>query len=374
MSNNRHKIITKTTLVGLVVNLLLAILKTIFGFIGHSYALLVDGIHSFSDLLSDVLILYASKHSKEEPDDEHPYGHGRFETIATLGLSLALIFVGFSFIWNIIADFNTQTQYLYSNWIVFIVILSILSKEALYWYTLLAANKINSQMLKANAWHHRSDALSSIIVLIGIIFTLLNFKYLDSIAAIIVGFMITYIGYKLGKESIEELVDTGLDPETINKLKQEIIKIDGVESIHLFRTRKHANHIVADVHIQVYPYLSVSEGHMIAVNVEKYIKQSQNNFNDIVVHIDPEDDEKVVYCAQLPTRKEILSSVERYFKNNNCFEYNNIVLHYLSGSIDIDFYLSLDCLEKSTANEIKNNIKKALQNLDYINNIKVYFS
>ena len=165
---NRTKASQKVTIVGGVVDFLLAIFKVITGVIGNSGALIADGIHSFSDLLSDGVVLYAAKHSGDAPDAEHPYGHERFETVATLGLSIILAIIGTGIIYDAINRLSDPQSLTHSTLLLSIVSLSIFSKEALYWYTLKVANTYKSEMLKANAWHHRSDALSSIVVFIGI--------------------------------------------------------------------------------------------------------------------------------------------------------------------------------------------------------------
>ena len=192
-SEIRKKAGQKVTIVGAIVDFLLAIFKVVTGMIGNSGALIADGIHSFSDLLSDGVVWYAAKHSAEEADEEHPYGHERFETVATLGLSIILAIVGTGIIFDAFDRLSNPSALSHNALLLSVAALSIFSKEALYWYTLKVAKTYKSEMLKANAWHHRSDALSSIVVFVGILGSLNGYLYLDGIAAVVVGLMVIYI-------------------------------------------------------------------------------------------------------------------------------------------------------------------------------------
>ncbi len=251
-----------------------------------------------------------------------------------------------------------------------------MSKEALYWYTLKVAKTYKSSMLKANAWHHRSDALSSIVVFIGILGSLNGYLYLDSVAAIVVGLMVIYIAWELGIGATKELVDTSIDVEHIESLRHSIGQISGVTSVHSLRTRKIGHTISADVHVQVDPFLSVSEGHIISVSVERVAKECLEDLTDVTVHIDPEDDETTVPYAKLPERAEALGILTKSLFNNKCDgDIERIQLHYLDGKIHIDFYLPLSCLENDKSHdEILAKLKETVNKLDIFGDIKVYFS
>ena len=181
------------------------------------------------------------------------------------------------------------------------------------------------------------------------------------------------IAYKIGKKSVDELIDTGLDKETILKIKQQINTVAGVKNIHLLKTRKHGHLAIADVHIQVDPFLTVSEGHNIAVNVEKNIKQTIDNFSEVMVHIDPEDDENIVYGVALPNHKEASDIIYQALQTQDCFQPKRIRLHYLNSQIHIDFYLALSCLENTSKIALEEKIKQALADKSYWGNIKLYF-
>lgn len=374
-SLNRTKATQKITLIGAIVDLILAIFKVVVGVIGNSGALIADGIHSFSDLLSDGIVLYAAKHSQEDADEDHPYGHQKFETVATLGLAIILALVGIGIIFDGFDRLNNPAALTHINLLLGVAGISIFTKEMLYWYTLKIAKTYNSDMLKANAWHHRSDALSSVVVFAGVLGTTFGFIYLDAVAAIIVGLMVIYIAWELGSNATKELVDTSIDTDQIEKLRHALGQISGVNSVHSLRTRKIGHTISADVHVQVDPFLSVSEGHIISVSVERVAKTCLEQLTDVTVHIDPEDDETVAPYENLPERAEALGVLTKALFNNKCDgEINKIQLHYLDGKIHVDFYLPLSCLKNDNSHhEILNKLKETVSGLYGFGNIKVYF-
>lgn len=365
----------KVTLIGAIVDLCLALLKIIIGLIGNSGALIADGIHSFSDLLSDGVVLYAAKHANEAPDAEHPYGHERFETIATLGLAIILAIVGVGIIANAMNQLATPEPLSHNALLLFVAGLSILSKEALYWYTLKIAKTYKSTMLKANAWHHRSDALSSIVVLVGIVGASGGYLYLDGVAAIIVGLMIIYIAWGLGINATKELVDTSINAKQVAQIRHSIEQISGVNNVHSLRTRKIGHLISCDVHVQVDPFLSVSEGHIISVSVERVAKTCLENLHDVTVHIDPEDDEINAPYEDLPERAQALDILNKALFNNECEgEIQRIQLHYLEGKIHIDFFLPLSCLTKDKSHdEILAKLTQVVNTLPHFGDIRLYF-
>ena len=373
---DRTKASQKVTLVGAIIDLALGIFKVIAGVLGNSGALIADGIHSFSDLLSDGIVLYAAKHSAEEADDEHPYGHERFETVATLGLAIILAIIGVGIIYDAFERLFNPSELSHNALLLSVVALSIFSKEALYWYTLKVAKTYKSDMLKANAWHHRSDALSSVVVFIGILGSLNGYLYLDGVAAVVVGFMIIYIAWKLGLGATKELVDSSIDADQVKQLRDSIGRISGVNSVHSLRTRKIGHTISCDVHVQVDPFLSVSEGHIISVSVERVAKECLENLNDVTVHIDPEDDETVEPYEALPERAEALGILTKALFNNKCDgEIERIQLHYLESRIHVDFYLPLSCLESGqSGDEILTKLHETVDPLEGFGKIKVYFS
>ena len=374
---NRSEESQKVTLVGAFIDFILAVIKIVLGFIGQSGALIADGIHSFSDLITDWVTWYAAKLSGDAPDDDHPYGHERFETVATLGLSIFLAIVGTIIIIDGFGRFSNPNELKHESWLIAAATLSILSKEGLYWYTVKVAKNVKSDLLKANAWHHRTDAFSSIVVVIGIIGAANGYFFFDSVAAILVGVLIIYIGWQLGFEATKELVDTSIDQEDIKALHLALSEIKGVKSVHTLRTRKVGHKKSADVHVQVNPFLSVSEGHIISVSVERVAKECIEELDDVTVHIDPENDEEKddTPYKDLPERAQALKIISQSLKLENInYKIEKTQLHYLEGEILVDFYLSIDYLTNNTIEEIQSKLSLALEKLPGFGQVKVYYS
>ena len=342
----RKKAINTVTLWGVLVNIILASTKLIGGVIGQSHALIADGLHSASDLASDGMVLLAAKHASEDADEDHPYGHERFETIATVALGTLLAIVGLGIAYDaligLISDEVISRPDPFTLWI---AAFSILSNEVLYHYTKHVGNNIRSKLLLANAWHHRSDAVSSIVVFIGIAGTQMDMPKLDAYAAIVVALMIIKIGVELGYHSMQELVDKGLDPETVQKVRDKILEHEDVRHLHMLRSRTMGHKALVDVHIEVAPRLSVSEGHHISEAVEKSLMDKFEEINDVTVHIDPEDDEQEACSMSLPLRSELIIALNNeWSKVPELAAIDDVTLHYLAGSISVDATMPLDKL------------------------------
>jgi cation diffusion facilitator family transporter len=373
----RAKAISRTAVVGGIANLILSLIKVVAGILWHSQALVADGIHSFSDLLSDVLVWFAGRHATQAPDLEHPYGHGRYETLATLVLGLFLLAVAIGIGWDAAERLFSPDELLQPEPMALIAaVASILVKEWLYWWTLGYARRVSSDMLRANAWHHRSDAISSVVVLIGVGGTLAGLPYLDAIAAFIVAVMIAGIARELGWEAIQELVDTGLEEERLAEIKKTIEAVGGVRDIHMLRTRKHGGQASADVHVLVDPRVSVSEGHMIAALVESRLKEQIDEITDVTVHIDPEDDEQAPSCAGLPMRAEALVRLGRLWEAvPEAAGRQRTILHYLNGKVDVEvfFPLDVDAVDRIPAGQLRERLQSALDQDPDFHQVFVYF-
>lgn len=352
-NSTRYKVTRNVTLVGLVVNIVLATAQILGGIFTFSQALIADGIHTVADLASDFVVLIAAKMASKDADDDHPYGHGRFETVATviLGVSLSAVAIGIT-MRAVSRLMNPETLTQPQPLALLFVALAIISKEGLYQYTSSVAKRIGSKMLEANAWHHRSDAISSLLVAIGVAGSIyLNLPWLDAVAAILVAAIIFYMGAKLIFSSTMELVDTAISAEKTNEIQSFISSIEGVDEMHMLRTRKMGNDVLADVHLQVNPYLSVSEGHFIAENVIKKLKNEFPEINDVTAHIDPEDDETAVLTNGLPSRQDLLETLYPVMKSTGIDRITQAInLHYIKGKIEIEIILT-DAPEK-TAVEI----------------------
>jgi len=376
-NNQRKKAMDKATWWGLIVNLLLSVGKLVFGYIGHSQALIADGLHSLSDLVSDAMVLLATHHSNIDADEDHPYGHARYETFATITLAVLLTVVGVGIgidAINRLLDYQNIATPAYLTLI--IAGISILSKEVLYQYTMIVARRVKSKLLEANAWHHRSDAISSIVVFVGIAGAILGYPLLDSLAAIVVALMICKIAWDLGHQSFQELVDTGLEQETLQAMEAAILDIDGVEQMHMLRTRRMGHSALADVHILVSPKLSVSEGHQISEAVEMALIDQFDEVNDITVHIDPEDDELTDNsCKHLPLRADVLKLLEAHWRDiPETRELLHTTLHYLDGAINIELVLPLKIIESGqSAAQIKQQVKDASKKLACIGTVDILY-
>ncbi len=340
-SPSRYKETVKVTLVGAVVNALLALAQLAGGFFSQSQALIADGIHTLSDLASDFVVLFAAKLASKDADEGHPYGHGRIETVATIILGFTLSSIGVGIALDAFGRLTHPELLLNpSVWGLLFAGLAIVSKETLFHYTMRTAKQLNSPMLRANAWHHRSDAISSVVVLVGIAGAVfLHIQWLDAAAAIIVSVMIFVMGLQMIKSSIMELVDTALDPERVNEIQDFIAQIDGVKNVHMLRTRKMGGSVLADVHVQVNSHISVSEGHHIAERVMHDLDEQFPDLNDITVHIDPEDDETSSPSSHLPSRKELLDKIFPLLYELGVADRGDVTLHFLDGKMSILIYL-----------------------------------
>lgn len=365
----------RVALVSGIVNLLLSIAQVFVGLIANSAALVADGVHSASDLLSDVLVWFASRHASQAPDKDHPYGHGRFETAATLGLGILLALVALGIVWNGFERLLDPQRPIPGQLALLVAAVGIVAKESLYWYTIAIARRINSEMLRANAWHHRSDAMSSVVVLIGVGAAVMGFGYMDAIAAVLVGLMVAKIGWDLGWGALSELVDTALDEAKVNEAKRVIMAIDGVRSVHMLRTRRYGVEASADVHVQVAPRLSVSEGHMISQAVEDRLIEKLDAITDVTVHIDPEDDQDAPPCRGLPLRAQALQALETRWEHQHTLPaQREIRLHYLGGRIEVELILPLAGHDNNeTTRQLHDALEQAADDLDWFGCLRILY-
>ena len=349
--DERYRETLRVTLVGSIVDLFLSTVKISVGFFAHSHALIADGIHSLSDLATDALVIYAARHGIRGADEEHPYGHRRIETMATVGLGIVLIATALGLTVDAVRRLlNPELLLVPGLWALVIAIVSIITKEGVYHYTMRAAKKHRSTILRANAWHSRTDALSSVIVVVGITGTMAGLSYLDAIAAIGVALMIAKIGWDFGWQSVRELVDTALDPDRVDAIRQTIEAVDGVEALHSLRSRRMGGDALVDVHIQVDPTLSVSEGHQISETVRAQLIDDIEEVHDVMVHIDPEDDETETPTSALPLRGVIQKRLDNYFRDIEPAQHiEKVGLHYLGGHIRVELLLPLEVLPNKAA-------------------------
>lgn len=373
-AEQRHQVTKKVTLVGALVNAILAFFQIVFGLLGHSQALLADGIHTLSDLGSDFIVLLAARQSAKAADKEHPYGHGRIETLASVLLGLILIGVGFAIGYRGVNNIFSPQQLTPEVFTLAFAVIAIFSKEGLYRYTLKASKRIHSNMLEANAWHHRSDALSSIIVLCGISAQILGVPYMDSLAAVIVALMISYMGYKLSRKAFDELIDTSLDNELVSNIQDTIENNDSVKDVHSLRTRSMGGQGYIDAEIRVNPRLTVSEAHHIAFSLEQQIKTEYPQIIDVGIHVDPLTEFGHNWVTDLPARHEILDRLISQWARVDCSaRIECIHLHYLNSQVEIDLVLPLALAESSFQHQIDELIEQASQ-INFVGQVNIYFS
>ena len=294
MNGSRVNTIKKVTIIGSIVNLILSTGKVIAGIVGKSSAMLADGIHSFSDLVTDIIVIVFVGIAGKERDKDHQYGHGKFETFATMLISFALIIVGIGILWNgakkVIDSINGIIIHQPGIIALIAALISIISKEVLFWYTKLAGEKFKSQALIANAWHHRSDAFSSIGTAMGIsgaIFLGEKWRILDPIAGIIVSIFILKVAWEIATPSVKELLESSLSEDTENEISSIIIATPGVKGYHNLKTRKIGDIIAIEVHVKVDKDLTVEISHEIASTIEKSLREKFGNQSHIGVHIEP---------------------------------------------------------------------------------------
>lgn len=291
----RAQEIRKITVIGAIVNIILTLVKIIAGVFGRSAAMVADGIHSLSDLLSDIVVLAFTHISSKGKDKDHSFGHGKFETLATLIVSVILAAVGGRLMVNgvksIIEAINGNSIPAPGTIALWAAIISIVSKEILYQATIRTAKRANSPVAMANAWHHRSDALSSIGSLAGIAGAMVlgeNWTILDPIASCCISIAIIIVAVKMALPSLEELLETSLPDEIEKDIISVANSVPGVENIHELKTRRNGISYIIDAHIVVNPHISVTEAHNIATDVENAIREKYGNETQINTHIEPD--------------------------------------------------------------------------------------
>lgn len=283
-----NKRIRGVTHLGIVVNIVLSAIKMTVGLAAGSMALVADGIHSISDMATDMVVLIGVYFGSKKPDTEHQYGHGKIETFSAIGIALVLVAVGLGMIYKAAINIVGSEPAKPGMFVVVVALFSILAKELLYQVTKKVAVAVHSTALYANAWHHRSDALSSVVVVVGLVSVMFGFGYGDRIAAIVVGFMIVLVGARVIASNLQELIDIAVDESTISQIKQIIDSEEQIHQWHKLRTRTVGREVFLDLHILVDPDLSVAAGHAIADVLEKSLHEQVARPVNIMVHIEPD--------------------------------------------------------------------------------------
>jgi len=345
----RYREASRATWISAALNLALTLAQLFVGWMAYSQSLIAHGLHSFSDLLSDFLVLYANRKGSHPADRDHPYGHARVETAATLILGASLAAIGFGILWDATLRLQAVAELppveILALWV---ALFTAVSKEALFRYLLRVAERLRSPMLAANAWHTRADAASALVVVVGIAGSLMGWRFLDLLAAAIMGFMILHMGLKLAWDSLQELIDTGLDKEKVDAIRQTLLDTPGVLGLHELRSRRMAHQALVDAHVLVDPRISVSEGHRLGERARQRVLEAHPEVADVLVHIDAEEDQALMSnTADLPDRDRLLEHLHELL-GEEASGIERAVLHYLGNKVEAEVFLpSAVCLDPS---------------------------
>jgi cation diffusion facilitator family transporter len=342
-AQDRHVEGRRITWISIVVNLVLTAMQIVIGWIAHSQALIADAMHTLSDIVADAFVLYANRKGAEAADDDHPYGHGRYETAASLVLGLLLAATGTGILLAAaerLSDIGNMPPV--GVWALWAALATLVAKEGLFRYMLGIAERLRSPMLVANAWHARADALSSLVVAAGIGGALLGLRFADAVAAIVVGAMIVRTGLRFAWDAMQELMDAGLAPQDVAAIRKTIEETPGVIGLHDLRTRRMAHQVLVDAHVQVNSRISVSEGHRIAEQSRARVLAAHEDVLDVLVHIDAEDD--LLPAAgpiRLPGREELLRHLDELL-GEPLPSGQRVIFHYLGNRVEAEVFLPLE--------------------------------
>jgi cation diffusion facilitator family transporter len=373
---SRYQAGRRVTLIAAGINLFLAILKFAGGVFAHSQALIADAIDSTSDLFSDMAVLYGARQGSRAPDPKHPYGHGRVETLVSVFLGAVLLATAAGI------SLRSAQRLLNPADIVppapaalAVAVTAIALKEWIYRYTLRVGRETRSRMLEANAWHQRTDSISSLVVLLGVGGSLLGMPYLDPVAAIGVSVLIARVGWELLWQSVSELTDAALSRERVAAIRKAIRGIEGVHDLHLLRTRQAGPDALVDVHVQVNPHISVSEGHRIAEHIRERLIEDLDEVSDVLVHIDTEDDQNFERGRTLPLRADVEARIRGELVGLAGAEtVQRVLLHYDADRIGVELHLPLAAAHDATAaNGLAARLREATLRVPNVADVAVHF-
>lgn len=360
---------SRVTLIGMVLDAVLGIAKVIGGLLYNSQALLVDGIHSFTDVASDLVVLVVMKLSRKGPDLDHPYGHQRIETLGTMVLGSFLIAIGGALAWENTLRLIRAEELLVPGWPVLILAsVSVLSKEWIYRYTRRVGEKIRSDLIIANAWHSRTDAFSSVVVVLSTAGAMAGFPWLDAVAAIVIAVIIARVGWQFTWDSVKELVDTGLSAEDTRQLTEIAAGTEGVRNVHQLRSRKMGHDILLDVHLQVKPEISVSEGHQVGMEAVRRMREVVDHIQDISFHIDAENDETAYPTTDaLPSRQDVHQILQERLGLTG--EHPRLRLHYLNNRVHMELFFEPPASDIALS---QHEIEQRLADLPWLGSVRAW--
>ena len=364
---------TRAIVIGMIANILLSLFKFVGGILGNSVALVADAIHSLSDLVTDLIVLFTHRIGKMPQDEDHPYGHGRAETIGATVIGLLIIVTGIGVTyktWETINEISEQAPGLLAA---SAALLSILINEGLFHYTRRVGEATKSPALIANAWHHRSDAFSSIAALIGIIGAWQGFAFMDPLAGAVVGCMIVKVGIDITRQGVRDLMDTALSDEHTEKIHSILKEIPEVLHFHELRTRVIGGEFLIDVHILVDPEMTVTEGHRVAEIARRNLIKAIPNIQDVLIHVDGEPDAEVEAIYPI-TRKELIEIAQPLILElAGNISQPEIRVHHIKGKNLVDVFIKIDSnqtMEDSRALVI--NIKSKLETAPQIDQARMF--
>ncbi len=379
--DQRRRAAERVTIIGAVLDTVLGVLKILIGVIANSSALIADGIHSLSDLLTDFMVVAVLRLSHRAPDANHPWGHARFETVGTVALGIVLVAVGGAMAYDSISLLFAAEHPALPTWPALVAAaISILGKEWIFRYTYKIGKQLQSDLIIANAWHSRTDALSSVVVLLAVAGAMAGVWWLDALAAVLVALLVGKIGWDLVAKSVTELVDTALPEERVAELREQVLSVDGVVNVHSFKSRLMGNQSLLEMHLQVAPHLSAAEGHYIGDNVVCRLQNRFDNIGHVIFHIDTYDDEihGDVYCPVMPSRREISqhldATISRILGDNPDYE---LILYYHPEYIDLDIKASAQIhqLLHNTglhARELEEQLREQLSSLNWFRELNLW--
>lgn len=377
-AEERQREARRVTLVGSLLDLTLGIAKIITGIFSYSHALIADGIHSLSDLATDFMVILILRMAHQEPDQDHPYGHARFETLGTVMLGGLLIAVAGAMAYDSVGLMLSGEVLKTPTWPALVVAaVSIVSKEWIYRYTLAAGKRLKSDLIIANAWHSRTDAFSSVVVLFGVGGAMLGAPWLDALTAVLVALLVAKIGWDLTWKSVKELVDTALPEDEVRELEQAVMEVDGVLSVHSLKSRLMGGQSLLEMHIQVDSHLSASEGHYIGDTVVRRLKSRFDNIEQIIFHIDTYNDDSQLFCNTLPLRDEVEQALQSAVDQiNPNLRWEELMLHYVNARIELELKVDSFSLKECELSgvELQNRLREALQQHYWFSQLRLWLA
>lgn len=341
-TGDRLRALNRVTLLAAIVNSLLVVVKSAAGLLGGSSVLIADAAHSLSDLATDVVAFLSLRVAAKPPDEEHPYGHGRYETVGTAILGLVLLGVAVAIAWEASSRFAESV--VPARITLWVAGLSIVPKEWLYQITVRAGRRLESPLVVANAWHHRSDALSSVAALAGIAGARMGFPILDPAAAVVVAAMIAMMAVSLLAGAIREVTDTALQRDMLRDLGAGIRRLPGVVSLHELRARRMGPRVLVDLHVQVDAATTVSDGHQVAERVRQFVFREHRGISEVLVHIDPEPDQDLAPGDQLSRPRGEIEGEVRWIAERveGVRAVTHVMAHFLNRRVVLQVEIEVD--------------------------------